>query len=92
MNQGVHVISTGVVQAVQLADRKALRSLVAQHFGFDLPELETMRVKLLESPLLNRHSVAEGRRDEPEKIRPQRMILILVGVFIIVIVGMLKAG
>jgi N-hydroxyarylamine O-acetyltransferase len=27
-----------------LTDRKGLRSLVAQHFGFDLPELETMRV------------------------------------------------
>jgi len=27
-----------------LADRKAIRALVAQHFGFDLPELETMRV------------------------------------------------
>ena len=26
------------------AVNKALRSLVAQHFGFDLPELETMRV------------------------------------------------
>ena len=31
-------------QATQLPDRKALRSLVAQHFGFHLPELETMRV------------------------------------------------
>jgi N-hydroxyarylamine O-acetyltransferase len=27
-----------------LADRKALRTLIAQHFGFDLPELETMKV------------------------------------------------
>ena len=44
MNQGVHIIRNGVAEAIQLADRKALRSLVVQHFGFDLPELETMRV------------------------------------------------
>jgi len=44
MNQGVHFMRNGVAEASQLADRKALRSLVAQHFGFDLPELETMRV------------------------------------------------
>jgi N-hydroxyarylamine O-acetyltransferase len=44
MNQGVHVLRNGVAEATQLEDRKALRSLVAQHFGFDLPELETMRV------------------------------------------------
>jgi N-hydroxyarylamine O-acetyltransferase len=44
MNQDVHIISNGGVKAANLADRKALRLLVAQHFGFDLPELETMRV------------------------------------------------
>jgi N-hydroxyarylamine O-acetyltransferase len=44
MNQGVHIVRNGVVEAAQLEDRKALRSLVAQHFGFDLPDLETMRV------------------------------------------------
>jgi N-hydroxyarylamine O-acetyltransferase len=44
MNQGVHIIRNGVAEATQLADRKALRSLIAQHFGFDLLELETMRV------------------------------------------------
>jgi N-hydroxyarylamine O-acetyltransferase len=44
MNQGVHIISDGAAKAAHLADRKALRSLVTQHFGFDLPELETMRV------------------------------------------------
>jgi N-hydroxyarylamine O-acetyltransferase len=44
MNQGVHIIRNGVAEATQLTDRKALRSLVAQHFGFDLLELETMRV------------------------------------------------
>ncbi len=44
MNQGVHIIRDGIAEPTQLEDRKALRSLVAQHFGFDLPELETMRV------------------------------------------------
>lgn len=44
MNQGVNIIRNGAVEPAQLADRKALRALVAQHFGFDLPELETMKV------------------------------------------------
>ena len=44
MNQGVNVIRNGVAESTQLPDRKALRSLIAQHFGFDLPELESMRV------------------------------------------------
>jgi N-hydroxyarylamine O-acetyltransferase len=44
MNQGVHIIRDGVAEPLHLADRQALRSLVAQNFGFDLPELETMRV------------------------------------------------
>jgi N-hydroxyarylamine O-acetyltransferase len=44
MNQGVNIVRNGAVETVQLEDRKALRSLVAAHFGFDLPELETMRV------------------------------------------------
>jgi N-hydroxyarylamine O-acetyltransferase len=44
MNQGVHIVRNGVAESVHLPDRKALRSLVVQHFGFDLPELETMRV------------------------------------------------
>src|ERR1700735_463549 len=33
MNQGVNIISNGAARTAQLADRKALRSLVAQHFG-----------------------------------------------------------
>ena len=44
MNQGVHFVRDGSAEPAQLADRKALRSLVTRHFGFDLPELETMRV------------------------------------------------
>jgi N-hydroxyarylamine O-acetyltransferase len=31
-------------QTFQLADRKQLRELVAQHFGFDVPAIETMHV------------------------------------------------
>jgi N-hydroxyarylamine O-acetyltransferase len=38
------MIRNGTAELTQLADRKALRALVVQHFGFDLPELETMRV------------------------------------------------
>jgi N-hydroxyarylamine O-acetyltransferase len=44
MNQDVNFVRDGVAEPARLPDRKALRSLVAQHFGFDLPELETMRV------------------------------------------------
>jgi N-hydroxyarylamine O-acetyltransferase len=29
---------------MQLADRRALRDLVIEHFGFDLPEIERLRV------------------------------------------------
>lgn len=34
-------------QTYQLADRKELRALVAQHFGFDLPAIETMHVPMV---------------------------------------------
>ena len=44
MNQNVKVVRNGVAEPAQLLDRKALRLLVEQHFGFDLPELERMRV------------------------------------------------
>ena len=44
MNQDVHVIRDGAGERARLADRAALRALVGRHFGFDLPELETMRV------------------------------------------------
>jgi len=44
MNKDVNFVRSGVAESAQLPDRKALRSLVVQHFGFDLPELETMRV------------------------------------------------
>jgi len=44
LNRDANIICDGMVQPAPLADRKALRRLVAQHFGFDLPELETMKV------------------------------------------------
>jgi N-hydroxyarylamine O-acetyltransferase len=44
MNQDVNIIRNGAAEPARLADRKALRVLVAEHFGFDLPELETMKV------------------------------------------------
>ena len=47
MNQGVHIVRNGVAEPAHLPDRKALRSLVAQHFGFDLPEVEGLRVPMI---------------------------------------------
>ncbi len=43
-NRGLTRIRGGRAEKTELADRKALRLLVGRHFGFDLPELETMRV------------------------------------------------
>lgn len=44
MNQRVNFIRNGKAEPGHLPDRKALRSLVVKHFGFDLPELETLHV------------------------------------------------
>ncbi len=44
INQDANIVREGLAEPVHLPDRKALRQLVAQHFGFDLPELETMKV------------------------------------------------
>jgi N-hydroxyarylamine O-acetyltransferase len=44
MNQDVNIIRNGAAEPAHLADRKALRALVTEHFGFDLPELETIKV------------------------------------------------
>jgi N-hydroxyarylamine O-acetyltransferase len=43
-NRDVTVISGGRSESSRLADRTALRALLAAHFGFDLPEVERMRV------------------------------------------------
>lgn len=44
MNLEASIIRHGAAQPTRLADRKALRLFVAEHFGFDLPELETIKV------------------------------------------------
>jgi len=44
VNEYASVIRPGKAQATHLTDRKTLRLFVAQHFGFDLPELETVKV------------------------------------------------
>ena len=48
MNRDVTFTRNGQAEKSQLSDRKALRALLAQHFGFDLPEVETMRVPAIE--------------------------------------------
>jgi N-hydroxyarylamine O-acetyltransferase len=44
MNRDVPIRRGNEVETHQLADRAALRRMVAAHFGFDLPELEHLRV------------------------------------------------
>jgi N-hydroxyarylamine O-acetyltransferase len=44
MNRDATVWSTDGPRATPLADRRALRALLAEHFGFDLPEVEALRV------------------------------------------------
>jgi len=44
MNRDVTIRRKGERESIQLADRKALRALLARHFGFDLPEIEQLRV------------------------------------------------
>jgi N-hydroxyarylamine O-acetyltransferase len=44
MNRDVTIRDGDVSSSSQLADRVALRSLLAEHFGFDLPEVERLRV------------------------------------------------
>jgi len=43
-NRDVTIARDGVFEKSQLADRAALRKLLADHFGFDLPEAERLRV------------------------------------------------
>jgi N-hydroxyarylamine O-acetyltransferase len=43
-NRDVTLLRGGETQTYQLADRAELRALVAQHFGFDLPAIESLRV------------------------------------------------
>ena len=44
MNRDVTVLQDGAVEKRQLADRAELRALLGGHFGFDLPEVERLRV------------------------------------------------
>lgn len=43
-NREVSVLRDGVVEKRQLASRSELRALLVAHFGFDLPEIEHLRV------------------------------------------------
>jgi N-hydroxyarylamine O-acetyltransferase len=44
MNRDVTWTSGGAETETQLSDRRELRALLAEHFGFDLPEAERLRV------------------------------------------------
>jgi N-hydroxyarylamine O-acetyltransferase len=44
MNRDVTIRDADASTSSQLTDRGALRSLLAEHFGFDLPEVERLRV------------------------------------------------
>jgi N-hydroxyarylamine O-acetyltransferase len=44
MNRDVTWVAGETETGSQLSDRQALRALLAQHFGFDLPEAETIKV------------------------------------------------
>jgi N-hydroxyarylamine O-acetyltransferase len=47
MNRDVTVERAGRAEKLQLADRAALRRLLVEHFGFDLPEVERLRVPMI---------------------------------------------
>jgi N-hydroxyarylamine O-acetyltransferase len=47
MNRDVTVLRRGTVEKSTLPDRAALRLSLVKHFGFDLPEAETIRVPSL---------------------------------------------
>ena len=44
MNRDVKIIDGEDSRSFQLPDRAALRALLMEHFGFDLPEVDTIRV------------------------------------------------
>jgi N-hydroxyarylamine O-acetyltransferase len=47
MNRDVTVSSDGKTEKYQLADRQALRVLLDEQFGFDLPEVEQLKVPMV---------------------------------------------
>jgi hypothetical protein len=44
MNRDVTIARGGVLEKAQIADRAALRALLAGDFGIDLPEVERLRI------------------------------------------------
>jgi len=44
MNRDVTIVRNGASESHVLADRHALRALLREHFGFDLPEVEQLRI------------------------------------------------
>lgn len=44
MNRDITFRENGTIRTLRLADRLALREFLAHHFGFDLPEVERLRV------------------------------------------------
>jgi N-hydroxyarylamine O-acetyltransferase len=44
MNRDVTILRGNEARSVQLADRSALRALLVEHFGFDVPEVEHLTV------------------------------------------------
>ena len=48
MNRDVTRLTATGQHSTRLADRTALRALLFEHFGFDLPEVESMRVPAIE--------------------------------------------
>jgi N-hydroxyarylamine O-acetyltransferase len=47
MNRDVTVLRAGTTEKYQLADRRALRALLGEHFGFDLPDVEQLKVPMV---------------------------------------------
>ena len=44
MNRDLTIWRANEPHSTRLADRGALRTLIVEHFGFDLPEVEHLRV------------------------------------------------
>jgi N-hydroxyarylamine O-acetyltransferase len=47
MNRDVTVLRAGATEKYQLSDRRALRALLGEDFGFDLPDVEQLRVPMI---------------------------------------------
>ena len=49
LDRSVTIADATTSRTSELADRKELRALLVRHFGFDLPEVESLRVPTIES-------------------------------------------